>query len=95
MGLLLFLNMIWASPLQIALAVYFLWQILGPSALAGLTVMVIMIPANAWVSQKMKKYQIAQMKCKDKRTVLMDEILSGIKVILPIFTKNYISSYIK
>ena len=55
-------------------------QILGPSSLAGLAIMVIMIPANAWVSQKMKKYQIAQMKCKDKRTVLMDEILSGIKV---------------
>ena len=81
MDLLLFVNMIWASPLQIALAVYFLWQILGPSALAGLSVMVIMIPINAVVAQKMKRYQTSQMKCKDKRTVLMDEILSGIKVI--------------
>ena len=35
MDLMLYLNMIWASPLQIALAVYNLWQILGPSALAG------------------------------------------------------------
>lgn len=35
MDLMLYLNMIWASPLQIALAVYFLWQILGPSSLAG------------------------------------------------------------
>ena len=81
MDLLLFVNMIWASPLQIALAIYFLWQILGPSALAGLAVMVVMIPINAVVSQKMKTYQISQMKCKDRRTVLMDEILSGIKVI--------------
>ena len=81
MDLLLFVNMIWASPLQIALAIYFLWQILGPSALAGLGVLVVMIPINAVVSQKMKTYQISQMKCKDRRTVLMDEILSGIKVI--------------
>ena len=35
MDLMLYLNMIWASPLQITLAVYFLWQILGPSSLAG------------------------------------------------------------
>ena len=35
MDLMLYLNMIWASPLQIALAVYNLWQILGPSSLAG------------------------------------------------------------
>ena len=35
MDLMLYLNMIWASPLQIALAVYNLWQILGPASLAG------------------------------------------------------------
>ena len=46
MDLMLYVNMVWASPLQIALAVYFLWGILGPSALAGLAVMVLMIPMN-------------------------------------------------
>ena len=35
MDLMLYLNMIWASPLQIGLAVYNLWQILGPASLAG------------------------------------------------------------
>ena len=35
MDLMLYLNMIWASPLQIALAIYSLWQILGPASLAG------------------------------------------------------------
>jgi hypothetical protein len=35
MDLMLYLNMAWASPLQIALAMFFLWQILGPSAMAG------------------------------------------------------------
>ena len=37
MDLMLYLNMAWASPLQIALAMFFLWQILGPSAMAGKT----------------------------------------------------------
>ena len=81
MDLMLYLNMIWASPLQIALAVYFLWDILGPSALAGLAVMVLMIPLNGIVATKMKKYQISQMKDKDRRCKLMDEILNGIKVL--------------
>jgi hypothetical protein len=35
MDLMLYLNMAWASPVQIALAMFFLWQILGPSAMAG------------------------------------------------------------
>lgn len=35
MDLCLYLNLIWSSPLQIALSLYFLWDILGPSAMAG------------------------------------------------------------
>jgi len=31
----LYLNLVWTSPLQIVLAMYFLWNILGPSSLAG------------------------------------------------------------
>ena len=60
---------------------YFLWQQLGPSTLAGLAVMILMIPLNGVVATKMKKYQISQMKDKDKRCKLMDEILNGIKVL--------------
>jgi ATP-binding cassette, subfamily C (CFTR/MRP), member 1 len=40
MDLVTYLNMIWSAPLQISLAIYFLWQILGPSVLAGLAVMI-------------------------------------------------------
>ena len=36
MDLTLYLNMIWASPLQIAIAMWQLWGILGPSSLAGM-----------------------------------------------------------
>ena len=36
MDLVLYLNMIWSSPLQIILCLYFLWGILGPSSLAGI-----------------------------------------------------------
>ncbi len=43
--------------------------------------MVLMIPLNGVVAAKMKKYQISQMRDKDRRCKLMDEILNGIKVL--------------
>lgn len=35
MDLTAYINMLWSAPLQIGLALYFLWDILGPSVLAG------------------------------------------------------------
>ncbi|XP_063974569.1 multidrug resistance-associated protein 1 isoform X1 [Diachasmimorpha longicaudata] len=81
MDLIAYINMIWSAPLQIALALYFLWGILGPSVLAGLAVMIILIPVNALIASKVKTLQIRQMKNKDERVKLMNEVLNGIKVL--------------
>jgi hypothetical protein len=75
-----YLNIIWSAPLQIGLALYFLWDVLGPSVLAGLVVMILLIPLNGFIANKTKKLQMKQMKNKDQRIKLMNEILSGIKV---------------
>ncbi|CAK6438290.1 unnamed protein product [Pipistrellus nathusii] len=76
-----FLNMLWSGPLQIVLAIYFLWQKLGPSILAGVALMVLLIPINGVVAMKMRTLQVEQMKFKDSRIKLMSEILGGIKVL--------------
>ncbi|XP_039751038.1 multidrug resistance-associated protein 1 isoform X2 [Pararge aegeria] len=76
-----YLNMIWSAPLQIALALYFLWGILGPSVLAGLAVMIVLIPVNGLIANRVKTLQIRQMKYKDERVKLMNEVLNGIKVL--------------
>ncbi|KAL9928611.1 multidrug-Resistance like Protein 1 isoform 6-T8 [Glossina fuscipes fuscipes] len=81
MDLTTYLNMLWSAPLQIALALYFLWELLGPSVLAGLAVMIILIPLNGVIANRIKTYQIRQMKYKDDRVKLMNEVLSGIKVL--------------
>lgn len=81
MDLVTYLNMIWSAPLQIGLAIYFLWGILGPSVLAGLAVMIILIPVNGVIANKAKNLQIKQMKNKDERVKLMNEVLNGIKVL--------------
>ncbi|XP_037921935.1 multidrug resistance-associated protein 1 isoform X7 [Hermetia illucens] len=81
MDLTTYLNMIWSAPLQIGLALYFLWDILGPSVFAGLAVMIILIPINGFIANKIKGLQIKQMKNKDERVKLMNEVLSGMKVL--------------
>ncbi|XP_071454824.1 multidrug resistance-associated protein 1 isoform X2 [Hetaerina americana] len=81
MDLTTYLNMIWSAPLQIILALYFLWNTLGPSVLAGLAVMIILIPVNGFIASRVKTLQIKQMKNKDQRVKLMNEVLSGIKVL--------------
>ncbi|XP_008836595.1 canalicular multispecific organic anion transporter 2 isoform X1 [Nannospalax galili] len=76
-----FLNLLWSAPLQVILAIYFLWQLLGPSVLAGVAVLVLLIPLNSAVAMKMRTFQVQQMKLKDSRIKLMSEILNGIKVL--------------
>uniref|UniRef100_A0A8C0VLB2 Multidrug resistance-associated protein 1 n=1 Tax=Cyanistes caeruleus TaxID=156563 RepID=A0A8C0VLB2_CYACU len=81
MELTTYINMIWSAPLQVILALYFLWRNLGPSVLAGVAVMILLVPINAVIAMKTKTYQVAQMKSKDNRIKLMNEILNGIKVL--------------
>ncbi|KAJ8363811.1 hypothetical protein SKAU_G00126420 [Synaphobranchus kaupii] len=81
MDLTTFLNMLWSAPLQIILALYFLWQNLGPSVLAGVAVMILLIPLNAAIAMKTRAFQVEQMQYKDARIKLMNEILNGIKVL--------------
>lgn len=84
MDLTTFLNMLWSAPLQIFLALYFLWQVcsalspfsfplrsflggtdgwflqnLGPSVMAGVAVMVMLIPLNAVIAMKTRAYQVS------------------------------------
>ena len=61
------INTVWTSPMAIILSFYFLWGYLGPSSLAGLIIMVLLIPVNSVISNRMKKYQKENMKNKDAR----------------------------
>ena len=53
-----YLHMLWSAPLTIGLAMYFLWQILGPATLSGLAIMILMVPLNAVLAQKIRKLQV-------------------------------------
>ncbi|XP_062958179.1 ATP-binding cassette sub-family C member 2-like [Cynocephalus volans] len=75
------MHILWSSVLQIVLSIYFLWRELGPSVLSGVGVMVLLIPVNGILAAKNKAIQVRNMKNKDKRLKIMNEILSGIKIL--------------
>jgi multidrug resistance-associated protein (MRP) len=81
MDLVAYLHTLWSAPFQIALSIIFLYQTMGPSVFAGLAVMVLLLPANAVIAFISRKFQIRQMRFKDSRIKMMNEILNGIKVI--------------
>ncbi|XP_069720119.1 ATP-binding cassette sub-family C member 2 [Phaenicophaeus curvirostris] len=76
-----FVHQLWSSPLQIIVSILFLWKELGPSVLAGIAVMVLLIPINAFLVAKSKTIQVRNMKNKDERMKIMGEILNGIKIL--------------
>ncbi|XP_011601661.2 ATP-binding cassette sub-family C member 2 [Takifugu rubripes] len=76
-----FIHLLWSCPLQIILSIVFLWLELGPSVLAGLVVMVLMVPINGLIATKARNFQVENMKFKDSRLKIMNEILNGMKIL--------------
>lgn len=74
-------NMLWSAPFQIAIAFYMLWQQVQIASMAGFSFMIILLPFNGLIMKKIRTFQIQVMRQKDKRTKLMNEILSGMKVL--------------
>lgn len=67
-------------PLQLALGIYLLWSVVGPSCIAGLVVLILMVPLNSYVVVKQRKLNVQVLRLKGQRTKLMTDILNGIKV---------------
>ncbi|XP_060624168.2 ATP-binding cassette sub-family C member 2 [Anolis sagrei] len=76
-----FVHQLWSAPVQIVLSILFLWLELGPSVLAGVGVMVLLIPINAVLVAKARAIQVKNMNYKDDRMKIMNEIFNGIKIL--------------
>ena len=53
-----YLNTIWIAPFQVALALYFLWGLLGGAALAGFVALFVIIPINLVIIRATKKLEV-------------------------------------
>lgn len=57
MDLMAYVNVIWSAPLQIGVSLYFLYNTMGVSILAGLAVMILLVPTNILISKLARKLQ--------------------------------------
>ncbi|XP_074640753.1 ATP-binding cassette sub-family C member 10-like [Tubulanus polymorphus] len=71
----------WSLPFQLAVSLYLLYKQVGLAFLAGLGVAVLLIPINKVIAVKIAKLSKEMMGQKDSRVQLMNEILSGIRVV--------------
>ncbi|KAH0594293.1 hypothetical protein MHUMG1_08132 [Metarhizium humberi] len=72
---------IWSAPLQIVLSAASLYQLMGPSMLAGLALILVMIPINKTITVAIKALQKQQMKNKDARSKIITEVVQMMKSI--------------
>ncbi|KAK3379821.1 P-loop containing nucleoside triphosphate hydrolase protein [Lasiosphaeria ovina] len=76
-----FAQQLWSAPFQIIICLVSLYQLVGWSMLAGIAVMILMVPINGFIARFMKNLQKQQMKNKDARSRLIAEIVNNMKSI--------------
>ena len=76
-----FFHMGWTAPVQLIICLIILLVNLGPSALAGFAIFVVMTPVQTRFMRLMLRFRQKTMVFTDKRAKLLQELLSSIKVI--------------
>ncbi|KAK6195726.1 hypothetical protein SNE40_001091 [Patella caerulea] len=77
----IFLHFLWVGPLQAIAVLTILWYIMGPSVLAGFTVLLLLVPAQGWMGKLFSRLRLKTAAQTDKRVRIMNEIISGMRVI--------------
>jgi ABC-type multidrug transport system fused ATPase/permease subunit len=72
---------LYSAPLEICIALTFLTRLLGPSALAGLLILVVLWPLNSLVTRRSIRIQRGVLKAKDRRMAVLAELLGGLKIV--------------
>ncbi|KAF2106775.1 hypothetical protein BDV96DRAFT_693888 [Lophiotrema nucula] len=77
-----YLHFLWANtPVQVVMAVLLLYRILGYSSIAGIGMMIILLPINLYVSKQFAKIQKLILAATDARIHTTNEVLSNIRII--------------
>ena len=73
--------MIYNAPLEIIVALSYLYSLLGNAALVGAVVMILCFPVTGLITKKMSESYTALTSATDKRNDLINEMLQGIRMI--------------
>ncbi|KAM9396344.1 ATP-binding cassette sub-family C member 4-like isoform 1-T1 [Salvelinus alpinus] len=77
----IFLHFLWVGPLQAAAVLGLLWVEIGPSCLAGMAVLVILMPTQTMFGRLFSKFRNKTAALTDNRIRTMNEVVSGIRII--------------
>jgi len=61
------LNQIWSAPLQICVAIYFLYVTMGVAVMAGLAMLLLLVPLNLLIARLVRKIQVKLLYTRIKR----------------------------
>jgi ABC-type multidrug transport system fused ATPase/permease subunit len=76
-----FFHMSWAAPIQLAICLALLISNMGPSALAGFSIFIILTPVVGKIMNTLFSIRQKTMVWTDKRAKLLQELLGGMKLI--------------
>uniref|UniRef100_A0A4W5PGR2 Multidrug resistance-associated protein 4 n=1 Tax=Hucho hucho TaxID=62062 RepID=A0A4W5PGR2_9TELE len=77
----IFLHYLWVGPLQAAAVMVLLWHEIGPSCLAGMAVLVILMPIQTLFGRLFSSLRGTTAALTDNRIRTMNEVVSGIRII--------------
>jgi ABC-type multidrug transport system fused ATPase/permease subunit len=77
-----YLHFLWANtPVQVVLAIYLLYRILGYSSIAGISLMIVLLPINMYVARQFSRIQKLILAATDARIHTTNEVLTNIRII--------------
>lgn len=77
----LFIHYLWLGPLETIIATYFMYQLIGVSAVWGVLFLLGFIPLQGYLGRKTSVWRFKTAQRTDERVRLMNEIIQGIQVI--------------
>ncbi|KAM6893207.1 ATP-binding cassette sub-family C member 4 [Lycodopsis pacificus] len=77
----IFLHFLWVGPLQAAAVVGLLWVEIGPSCLAGMGVLMFLMPVQTMFGRLFSKFRSKTAVLTDDRIRIMNEVVSGMRII--------------
>ncbi|XP_063966914.1 ATP-binding cassette sub-family C member 4-like isoform X1 [Lytechinus pictus] len=77
----LFLHYVWIGPLQLIVLLIILFNNMGPSCLVGFVILICLAPLQGWMGKLFSKFRIKTAMLTDERVRIMNEIISGMRII--------------
>ncbi|XP_016945207.3 probable multidrug resistance-associated protein lethal(2)03659 [Drosophila suzukii] len=74
-------HFLWLGPLELLIAAYFLYQQIGLASFYGISILILYLPLQTYLSRVTSKLRLQTALRTDQRVRMMNEIISGIQVI--------------